>query len=82
MSTLSPNEWFQIVSGVGGVGKTTLAFKYVCRYAESYSDGVFYFNTESYPSVQLWLKENVSIFIKRHYFLCLLSVKPESFFLD
>ena len=57
------------MSGVGGVGKTTLAFKYVCRYAESYPDGVFYFNAESYPSVQLWLKENVSAVMARGYYL-------------
>ena len=48
------------MSGVGGVGKTTLAFKYVCQYAESYSDGVFYFNAESYPSLHWSLRENVS----------------------
>ncbi|XP_065826498.1 uncharacterized protein [Oscarella lobularis] len=53
------SQKIQIVSGVGGVGKTTLAFKYVFQYAESYSDGVFYFNAESYPSVHWCLKENI-----------------------
>ncbi|XP_065826501.1 uncharacterized protein [Oscarella lobularis] len=86
----------QIVSGVGGVGKTTLAFKYVCRYAESYPDGVFYFNAESYPSVQLWLKENIaraadldssrgsamnSIFDARCYFLSYVRAHPRSLLL-
>ena len=51
---------FQVVSCVGGVGKTTLAFKYVHRYVKSYSDGVFYFNTESHLSFLFWLRENVS----------------------
>ncbi|XP_065839846.1 uncharacterized protein [Oscarella lobularis] len=48
-----------VISGVGGVGKTTLANCYVSRHARAYSDGVFLFNAESYASLLASVRRNL-----------------------
>ncbi|XP_065837311.1 uncharacterized protein [Oscarella lobularis] len=49
-----------VFSGVGGAGKTSLAFRYAYRFRKAYSNGVFYFNAESYSTLSLSQKTNLS----------------------
>eukprot|EP00118_Oscarella_pearsei_P016430 m.156667 g.156667 ORF g.156667 m.156667 type:complete len:602 (+) comp38690_c0_seq43:602-2407(+) len=49
----------QVICGLGGVGKTSLAFRYADRFRQAYSDGIFHFNAESPATLHTSLDENV-----------------------
>ena len=52
----------QFVSGVGGVGKTSLANLYAVRFSQHYTDGDIFFDAQSHPSLEASLNRNVSFF--------------------
>eukprot|EP00118_Oscarella_pearsei_P023325 m.278425 g.278425 ORF g.278425 m.278425 type:complete len:320 (+) comp40611_c0_seq55:48-1007(+) len=54
----------QVISGVGGIGKSSLASCYASQHADAYSDGLFHFNVESYASLLASFKRNLSVISK------------------
>ena len=57
---VSPCLLCQVIVGFGGLGKTSLSFRYADCYRERYPGGVFYFDLGSLSTFHNSVKDNVS----------------------
>lgn len=51
----------QVVNGMGGIGKSSVAERYAFLWKETYRDGIFHFNTESVSSLHMSIRQNVRV---------------------
>jgi tetratricopeptide (TPR) repeat protein len=54
-----PQFCLQVVNGLGGVGKSSVALKYAIKWKEWYQGGVMLFNAESYSSLHNSVRQNM-----------------------
>lgn len=57
-----PQFCLQVVNGLGGIGKSSVALKYAAELKEWYGDGVLHFNAESYASLHMSVRQNIQRF--------------------
>lgn len=63
-----------MVTGLGGIGKSAVAADYALQMKEVYVGGVFRFNAESWPSLHISVRENVSLKPNAIITSCMLTV--------
>ena len=52
---------YQVINGMGGVGKSSVAEKYAFLWHKLYADGVFHFNAETLATLHMSIRNNVRI---------------------
>jgi tetratricopeptide (TPR) repeat protein len=57
-----PQFCLQVVSGLGGIGKSSVALKYARQWKDWYGDGVLYLNAESYASLYMSVRKYMKHF--------------------